>query len=108
MGCPVSWCSKLQTEISLSTTESEYIALSQAMRNVKPFVALMKELSFIFDIHLPKPEVFCNVFEYNQSFFAVAESNKHSPGTKHITIKYNHFRRLLQKNIIWVCYIDKK
>ena len=31
-GCPLTWCSKLQTEISLSTTESEYIALSQAMR----------------------------------------------------------------------------
>jgi hypothetical protein len=27
--CPVLWCSKLQTEISLSTTEAEYIALSQ-------------------------------------------------------------------------------
>ena len=25
-GCPIIWCSKLQTEIALSTTESEYIA----------------------------------------------------------------------------------
>ena len=30
-GCPVTWGSKLQTEISLSTTESEYIALSSAI-----------------------------------------------------------------------------
>ena len=29
MGCPVLWCSKLQTEIDLSTTEAKYIALSQ-------------------------------------------------------------------------------
>jgi hypothetical protein len=29
-GCPIMWCSKLQTEIALSTTESEYIALSTA------------------------------------------------------------------------------
>ena len=28
-GCPTYWCSKLQTEIALSTTEAEYIALSQ-------------------------------------------------------------------------------
>ena len=30
-GCPITWCSKLQTEIALSTTEAEYIALSQSM-----------------------------------------------------------------------------
>ena len=36
-GCPITWGSKLQTEISLSTTESEYIALSSAMREVIPF-----------------------------------------------------------------------
>jgi hypothetical protein len=31
-GCPIYWCSKLQTEIALSTTEAEYIALSMPMR----------------------------------------------------------------------------
>ena len=81
VGCPVSWCSKFQTEICLSTTESEYIAFIQAMRNVIPFVALMKELSFIFDIHLPKPEV------DNQSFISIVEYIKKSLTTKHITIK---------------------
>jgi hypothetical protein len=28
--CPILWSSKLQSEIALSTTESEYIALSQS------------------------------------------------------------------------------
>ena len=27
-GCPIIWCSKLQTQITLSTTEAEYIDLS--------------------------------------------------------------------------------
>ena len=40
-GCPITWGSKLQTEIALSTTESEYIALSSAMREVIPFMGLM-------------------------------------------------------------------
>lgn len=35
-GCPITWCSKLQTEIALSTTESEYIALSTATRELLP------------------------------------------------------------------------
>eukprot|EP00957_Ditylum_brightwellii_P027410 2072443-Ditylum_brightwellii.AAC.1 len=30
--CPIVLMSKLQIEVALSTTESEYIALSQAMR----------------------------------------------------------------------------
>jgi hypothetical protein len=33
-GCPISWSSKLQTEIALLTTESEYIALSSATREL--------------------------------------------------------------------------
>jgi hypothetical protein len=30
-GCPIHWASKLQSEIALSTTESEYMALSMAI-----------------------------------------------------------------------------
>ena len=58
-------CSKLQKEIALNTTEVEYIALMQAVREVIHFMALLKEVYFILDIHIPKPEVFCKVFEYN-------------------------------------------
>ena len=46
VGCPVLWSSKLQTEIALSTTEAKYIVLSSAMRDVIPFMFLMKEISF--------------------------------------------------------------
>ena len=33
-GCPIVWASKMQTDIALSTTESEYSALSEATREV--------------------------------------------------------------------------
>ena len=36
--CPILWASKLQSEISLSTTEEEYIALSQAIREIIPMM----------------------------------------------------------------------
>lgn len=35
-GCPLLWASKLQTEVALSSTESEYIAISQSLREVIP------------------------------------------------------------------------
>ena len=40
-GCPITWLSKLQTEISLSSTESEYIALSHSMREAIPMITLL-------------------------------------------------------------------
>ena len=33
-GCPLLWTSRRQTEITLSTAEAEYVALSTAMREV--------------------------------------------------------------------------
>ena len=46
--CPTTWGSKLQSEIALSTTESDYIALSTAMRQVILFLGLMEEIANIF------------------------------------------------------------
>jgi hypothetical protein len=37
-GCPLIWVSKLQTEGALSTTEAEYTALSQSMRELIPLL----------------------------------------------------------------------
>lgn len=57
VGCPVLWKSKLQTEIVLSMTEAEYIALSQALREVIPFMELLKEMKPIFNLYLPNPKM---------------------------------------------------
>ena len=75
-GCPNLWCSKLQTKIALSTTEAEYIALSQAVREVLPLMEFMKELKHLFHINKSKPKFFCEVFQDNRSAIAVAESKK--------------------------------
>ena len=86
----------------------EYVAFIQAMRKIITFLALMKEVYFIFDIHFSNPEVFCKVFEDKQIVIAVTESNKFSPRTKHIAIKYHHFRSFVINKIIRVCYIDTR
>jgi len=101
-GCPILWGSKLQTEIALSTAEAEYIALSQAMRQVIPLMHLLVEVSCIFDIKLPKPQVHCKVFEDNRSAITIAEASKFTPRTKHIALKYHHFRRYVKEKIIQI------
>ena len=62
-GCPLVWASRMQTEIALSTAESEYIALSTAMRDVISLMQLMNEVHKIFTIKRTKPKIHCKVFE---------------------------------------------
>ena len=104
--CPIIWSSKLQTEIALSTTESEYIALSQSLRDVIPLIGLLRELqpalSFITDI----PTVHCTIFEDNKGCIDLVNVPKIRPRTKHIALKYHHFRSFVRNNTISIQYID--
>ena len=81
-GCPVHWLSKLQSEVALSTTESKYIALSQAMTDVIPLIDLLIEITEIFPIHTPTPKVHCKVWEDNNGCIVLANEGKFSPCTK--------------------------
>jgi hypothetical protein len=92
-GCPIVWASKMQTEIALSTTEAEHIALSQAMRDVIPLRELLLELSKNKLISgIAGTGVHCTIFEDNASCLELALAPKMRPRTKHINIKYHHFR----------------
>ena len=81
----------LHTEIALSTAETEYIALSTALRQVIPPMTMMEEIHAVFPIHILKPEFVCKVREENQSCIKMATGIKFSPRTKHIALKYHHF-----------------
>ena len=105
-GCPITWGSRLQTEIALSTTESEYIALSTAMREVIPFMGLLKEISSTFGLISRRPVFKCTVWEDNNSCITVAKSPKFTPRTKHIAIKYHHFRSFVADGSIVINPID--
>jgi len=43
-GCPLTWASRLQSEITLTTPEAEYIALSTTMRDLLPTRVLLEEI----------------------------------------------------------------
>ena len=98
-GCPVYWVSKLQTEIALSTAEAEYIALSTALREVIPLMTLMTEIAEVFPLFIDKPNFFCKIFEDNQSCIKMAVAPKLTPRTKHIALKYHHFKRFVGSTI---------
>ncbi|KAL7523409.1 hypothetical protein ACHAXR_000164, partial [Thalassiosira sp. AJA248-18] len=105
-GCPIYWRSKLQSEITLSMTESEYIALSMAMREVLPFLNLMSKIQKFLLMHKSKPKFFCTVWGDNRSYIKVAESPKFTTRTKHIALKYHHFRQFVSNGTVYIQPID--
>jgi hypothetical protein len=63
-GCPITWVSKLQTQIALSITEAEYIALSQSLREVITMINLMTEVNrLVVCNYCTVPKVYCKAFE---------------------------------------------
>jgi hypothetical protein len=105
-GCPMHWASKMQTEIALSTTEAEYIALSQSMREVLPIMWLMQEAH---DNGIPvlttPPKIHCKVFEDNAGAIEIAKVPKMRPRTKHLNIKYHHFREEVKKGTVSIYHV---
>jgi len=100
-GCPMHWTSKMQTEIALSTTEAEYIALSQAMREVLTIIWLMEEARHQgIPVLNATPKIHCKVFEDNAGEIEIANVPKMRPRIKHLNIKYNHFREEFKKGTI--------
>ena len=104
--CPIIWCSKLQTEISLSTTEAEYIALSQSLRDVIPLIGLLKELQEILEFTSETPTVHCTVFEDNKGCIDLVNAPRMRPRTKHIALKYHHFRSFVANKTISIQYVE--
>ena len=104
--CPVIWCSKLQTDIILSTTESQCIALSQSLRDVIPFMGLFRELQPVLYITQDSPTVHCTTFEDNKGYIDLVNTPKMRPCTKHIALKYHHFRSFICDKTISIQYVE--
>ncbi len=99
-GCPVHFVSKLQTEIALSTLEAEYIALSQAMRDLVPMRRLLHELVANMDPSAQEGSAFLKstIWEDNNGAISTAKSPKMTPRTRHIAVKYHYTRSHIAKD----------
>jgi hypothetical protein len=84
-GCPISWASKLQPQVTMSTTEPECIAMSQALCDIIPIMGLLQEIKEQdFKVLCTEPYVYCKVFENSSVFPSFALE----PST---SVCYHHF-----------------
>ena len=95
---PVLWKSKIQTEIALSTMESEYIALSTAMRSLVHLRALLFVIYLGFKLNnSERVSTISTVFEDNQAcrILATTDPPRLTPRSKSLAVKYHWFREHL-------------
>lgn len=85
----ISWNSKRQQTVALSTTEAEYMALSSAAQEAIYLQGLLCELCIKCS---DKPiTVFCD----NRGAIALSHNSVHHSRTKHIDVRHHYIRDLI-------------
>ena len=72
----------------------------------RPFQAQIKSMDTIFGTESKTPIVHSTVFEDNNGALELAKAPRYRPRTKHIAIKYHHFRSHVQNGSIKLEPID--
>ena len=106
-GCSIIWASKLQTQVALSTTEAEFIVLSQALREAIHVMQLLEDLKQRkISSYDNNPIIKCKAFEDKSGALELARTPKIRPRTKHLNVVYHHFREHVRKGLIQVLPIS--
>ena len=93
----VSWHSKKQTCISLSTAEAEYIAAGSCCTQLLWMKNMLKDYGF--------PQTSFNLYCDNTSAIQIAKNPVQHTKTKHIDLRYHFIRDLVEKNTLDLSYI---
>ena len=89
---PVSWKSTLQSTVALSTTEAEYMAVTEAVKEAIWLQGLLKDLG----VGQKHVKVHCD----SQSAICLAKNQVYHARTKHIDVRYHFVREILEEDEI--------
>lgn len=94
---PVSWASKGQDSVALSSLEAEYNALTMACKEAVWLRRLLAELG--------EPEnVATTILEDNQGCLSFAQSERAGGRVKHIDTKRHFIRELCERKVVKLVY----
>jgi hypothetical protein len=96
-GGAVSWSSKQQAIVSLSTTESEYVASTEAAKEALWLRSMIAQLFTPLDAPT-------TLFGDNQSAIALAKDHQYHARTKHIDIRFHFIRWVIEQGSIRLVY----
>jgi hypothetical protein len=106
-GCRVTWGSKIQRGSTLSSTESEYVTISEAFRVLLPLMDLLEGVvHHRVPVELGPPLIRWKTFEDNSGALQLARLPNMRPHTRHINVKYHHFREAVAKGRITIEHVS--
>ena len=97
-GVPVSWSSRSQCAITLSSTEAEWIAASEAVKEVIFILQLLESMKI--NVKLP---IIVNVDNIGAVFMANNKST--NSRTKHVDIRTKYVNQYVEDGIIKVVFV---
>lgn len=100
-GNPISWSSKKQSTVATSSSEAEYIALSNATSEGLWIRGILLDLQVVDDTYP------ITIFEDNEGCIAMAQ-NVESKRSKHIDIRHHFIRDHVMKGNLVVKHISTK
>ena len=108
---PVTWSSKRQSTVALSSSEAEYVALIQTVKEATWLRLLMTELGLLTpeeqqaEVKVIKSQCSMDVKSDNQSTIALANNPVHHARSKHIDIQHHYIRDEVHQRRINLTYI---
>ena len=96
--CAVSWKATLQPVVAQSTTEAEYMAFAEAVKETVWLKGLFAELCGV--------DTCINLFCDSQSAIYLTKDQMFHERTKHIDVKYHYVRDVVAKGKLTVCKIS--
>lgn len=91
-GATISWASRKQSLVALSSTEAEFISLTEACQEMVWIEVLLEDMNVEIKRKL--------LFEDNQSCLSMLKSEKVATRTKHIAVKYHFTKETIQERKI--------
>ncbi len=98
-GAMISWKSRKQRTVALSTCEAEYMALAEATQEAIFLTQLFKDMTN--SDQYDKFILYCD----NQSAIALAKNAMVHQRSKHIDIKYHFVRSIISSGVMELVYI---
>ncbi|GAB2265823.1 hypothetical protein Dimus_037848 [Dionaea muscipula] len=88
----ISWKSQLQPLVALSSTESEYVAITDVSKEAIWVQGLLKEINVLNNN--------CIIFTDSQSALHLCKNPVHHDRTKHVDVKYHFVRDILAAGVL--------